>query len=121
MVLVDTSIWIEHFRAGDVHLAMLLGEGQVLTHPFVIGELACGNLRNRRQILDYLACLPQVPLASSEEVLFFIEQHQIMGKGIGYIDVSLLASTVLATCRLWTRDLRLKKIAVNLNIAYKAG
>ncbi len=117
MILVDTSVWIDHLRAGDVSLAELLDSSQVLVHPFVIGELACGNLRKRDDLLWLLNALPQAPLASHEEVLHFIECHKLMGKGIGYIDVHLLASTALAdTALIWTRDMRLQKLARKLKL-----
>ena len=119
MILVDTSIWIEHLRAKDENLTGLLHSGQVLTHPMVIGELACGNLRNRNRILFLLERLPKASVASDNEVLFFIEQHQLMGCGIGYIDAHLLAATALTeSAHLWTHDMRLVKVAFELNLAY---
>lgn len=118
MILVDTSIWIDHLRADNNHLIELLDRSQVLLHPFIIGELACGNLRNREEILRLLNDLPQSPVASPEEALHFIEQNQLMGKGIGYIDVHLLAATALAeNTRLWTSDKRLKKVTVGMKLA----
>ncbi len=119
MILVDTSIWIDHLRSGDIQLADLLAGGQVLAHPFVVGELACGNLRNRDEILKLLNDLPQSPVATSEEVLSFIENHQLMGLGVGYIDIHLLAATSLAeNARLWTGDKRLKKVTREMNLAF---
>lgn len=117
MILVDTSVWIDHLRVGDEHLVALLNAGRVLAHPFVIGELACGNLRRRRDVLSLLERLPQAAVASREEVLFFIEKKAIRGIGIGFIDAHLLASTAIATSRLWTRDKRLRKVAANLALA----
>ena len=120
MILVDTSVWIDHLRAGDAGLAALLIGNLVLTHPFVIGELACGNLHNRAKVLTLLKDLPQAPVAANDEVLFFIERHELMGNGIGYIDAHLLAAVSLAgPAWLWTRDKRLRKTAIFLEIEYK--
>jgi predicted nucleic acid-binding protein len=117
MILVDTSVWIDHLRVGDKRLAELLDTSQAFAHPFVIGELACGNLRNREEMLRLLNDLPQAPVASHEEVLRFIEGNKLMGQGIGYIDAHLLASAALADAALiWTRDNRLQKIARKLKL-----
>lgn len=118
MILVDTSVWVDHLRSGDAALAAQLDAGQVLTHPFVIGELACGNLRNRREVLDLLGRLPSAPTASHAEALEFLERRALMGRGIGFVDVHLLASAALAApVRLWTRDRRLAPIAFELDLA----
>lgn len=118
MVLVDSSVWIDHLRAHDATLAQLLIQNNVLIHPFVRGELALGNLRQRTQILDLLDNLPQATVAYTEEVNIFIEKHALFGLGIGLIDVHLLASTKLAeNALLWTRDKRLITAATRLNIA----
>ncbi len=118
MVLVDTSVWIDHLRAGEPDLEALLGSSQVLMHPFVLGELACGNLHNRTEIIELMKDLPQAATASNEEVLFFIDQHALMGCGLGYVDIHLLAATVLTgTSQLWTRDKRLQAAAVKLGMA----
>ena len=115
MILVDTSIWINHLRSGSRNLELLLNNNQVLLHPFVLGELACGNLDRRTEVLALLGNLPAAPVATEAEVLFFIEQHRLMGKGIGYIDVHLLASVLLAKSgSLLTRDKRLGRIAAEL-------
>ena len=115
MILVDTSIWIDHLRAGDHALASCLDEGQVLMHPFILGELACGNLRNRQQLLALWKRLPPALLATHTEVLYFIEQKQLAGRGIGYVDAHLLASVMLSGARgLWTRDRRLADVAASL-------
>ena len=115
MILVDTSIWIDHLRSGSRNLELLLNSNQVLLHPFVLGELACGNLDRRTEVLALLGNLPAAPVATAAEVLFFIEQHRLMGKGIGYIDVHLLASVLLAKSgSLLTRDKRLGRIAAEL-------
>ncbi len=117
MVLVDTSVWIDHFRAGDDDLAGLLDESAVLMHPFVLGELACGNLRNRQSLLSLLGALPAARVATDPEVLHFIERHRLMGRGIGYVDAHLLAATALsAPARLLTRDAALRTIATDLDL-----
>jgi len=114
MVLVDTSVWVEHFRRGNIGLDVLLIEGQAVCHPFVVGELACGNLKNRFQILSLLSALPAALVAEHEEVMQFIETHHLMGKGLGYIDVHLLASAILTGIPLWTLDKRLHTISLTL-------
>lgn len=120
MILVDTSVWVDHFRADEPKLSELLEQDRVLTHPFVIGELACGNLRNRSTVLTLLQELPGVPIATDLEVLFFIDQHRLMGRGIGYVDAHLLASVSLAdTTLLWTRDTCLHDSALPLGLAYQ--
>lgn len=119
MTLVDTSVWIDHLRRGDAELVAMLSEGQVLAHPWIVGELACGNLQDRKLVLDLLRSLPSAPVASTDEVLFFIEKHALMGRGIGYVDVHLLAAARLAEARLWTRDKRLVVVADELGMAYK--
>ncbi len=116
MILVDTSIWIDHFRRGNPALAALLRDAAVLTHPFVIGELACGRLKRRDEILTLLGSLPQVDVADHEEVLAFITSHRLMGCGIGWIDVHLLCSTALSQVDLWTLDKRLASAARSLDI-----
>ena len=119
MILVDTSVWVEHLRSGNATLADELQAGRVLTHPFVIGELACGNLRNRREVLVLLGRLPSVPTATHAEALGFLERRALMGRGIGFIDVHLLASVALAApAQLWTRDKALSAVATELNLDY---
>ena len=118
MVLVDTSIWISHFRRGKPALRELLVEGSVFCHPFVIGELACGNLGNRREILSLLKTLPQPPHAGHDEVLLFIERNSLMGSGLGWLDAHLLASALLGSARLWTVDKSLQKASAQLDILY---
>jgi len=122
MILVDTSIWIDHLRVGEEGLVTLLNSTQVLCHPFVVGELACGNLRNRDEALTLLSELPRIAVATDAEVLYYIEQHGLMGRGIGYIDAHLLAAVSLAgPARLWTRDKRLCAVATDLGLAYETG
>ena len=116
MVLVDTSIWIDHFRKGDAKLAHLLNDGDAAIHPFVIGELACGNLTNREEILSLLHALPHLDKAEDDEVLFFIEKHKLHGLGIGLIDIHLLAACKLGKARLFTRDKRLAAAAEKLHL-----
>ncbi|MBA3756326.1 MAG: type II toxin-antitoxin system VapC family toxin [Nitrosomonas sp.] len=118
MILVDTSVWINHLRNNDPHLVRLLTENSVLGHPFVRGELALGNLRQREEILTALDNLPQAPVAFADEVNYFIEQHSLFGLGIGLIDAHLLASTQLSgNTRLWTQNKRLLAVAMRLNLA----
>jgi predicted nucleic acid-binding protein len=119
MILVDTSVWVEHLREGAPALGAALEQGRVLTHPFVLGELACGNLKNRGEVLQLLGELPGAPMVTDAEALDFIEQRALMGRGIGYIDVHLLASVVLAgSARLWTWDNRLAAVAKELELDY---
>jgi predicted nucleic acid-binding protein len=118
MILVDTSVWIDHLRAADAKLARLLNEAQVLAHPCVTGELALGNLKHRDAILNALQDLPQAPVATDDEVLRFIERNQLYGSGIGYIDAHLLAAVRLAPgTLLWTRDKRLLAASTLLGLA----
>ena len=107
-MLVDTSVWIDHLQRGNRTLADLLTDGVVRSHPFVVGELACGNLRRRGEILSLLRNIPEAPLLDHDEVLAFVETHRLMGTGIGWIDAHLLASAVLGNMLLWTRDRRLE-------------
>jgi predicted nucleic acid-binding protein len=121
VILVDTSIWIDHLRSADTVLIRLLEAGEVMTHPFIIGELACGNLRKREEVLSLLHDLPQANVADHEEMLFLIERHDLMGLGIGYVDVHLLASTLLTSSTLlWTRDKRLGAVAGRLHTRFSS-
>ena len=117
-VLVDTSVWVDHLRKGDSHLVQLLEKGRVLCHPFVIGELACGNLKNREEILNALKQLACAPIIEFDEYMQFIDQNRLHGIGIGFVDIHLLASALLAGATLWTADKRLKKTATDLGIAH---
>lgn len=119
MILVDTSVWIDHFRSTNSHLAELLESNLVSVHPWIVGELACGNLADRANVLSLLKTMPQTSVASEDEVLFFIERHLLAGKGIGYIDAHLLAAATLGSARFWTRDKRLLAVAEGLGLAYQ--
>lgn len=116
MILVDTSIWIDHLRRGNRRLAALLEEGEVLTHPFVVGELACGSLRNRVEVLTLLGTLPEAKVAEHREVMEFVERDRVFGRGIGWIDAHLLASALLSGAALWTVDQQLARVASILKI-----
>jgi hypothetical protein len=117
MILADTSVWVDHFRFSDQALIGLLNSGQVLTHPAVIGELALGNLRQRDVILALLKSLEAAVPAADEEALRFIDASRVFGRGIGYVDALLLASTRLTpAATLWTRDKRLRAIAAELGV-----
>lgn len=122
MILADNSVWIDHLRSGNEKLASLLHDGLVLIHPFVVGDLACGNLQDRESVLGLLQAVPRVTVATDTEVLFFIERHALMGRGIGYIHAHLLASASLSrTVRLWTRDARLGKVAAEMAQEYETN
>jgi len=116
VVLVDTSIWVAHLRHGGIGLETLLHSGRVVCHPFIVGELACGNLRNRSEIISLLQRLPEAIRAEHEEVMQFIEHHRLMGKGLGYIDMHLLTSAKLIGVTLWTLDKRLNETGVKLGL-----
>ncbi len=121
MILVDTSIWIDHLRSGNSVLATLLQNEAVCTHNFVIGELACGNLSNRTEVLSLLQALPRLVSATDNETLFFIEQQNLMGRGIGYVDSHLLAAAVIRGIPLWTKDKRLMAIATEKGWGHTPG
>ncbi len=112
MILVDTSVWIDHLCASDAHLSTLLGQANIVMHPMVLGELACGNLQDRQTLVALWRNLPQLAAVSDAEALYFLDQNRLWGRGIGYIDLHLLAAVALsAQARLWTRDKRLRKTA----------
>ena len=118
MILVDTSIWVDHLRTGDPELVALLQNGLVLAHPWVTGELALGHLSRRSEIIGLLHNLPQATIATDVEVLTLIDDRHLSGLGIGYVDAHLLAATMLtASSRLWTRDKRLATAAGHLGLA----
>jgi predicted nucleic acid-binding protein len=119
MILVDTSVWVDHLRHGDVSLSQHLSQAQVMCHPMVVGELACGNLKSRAVVLALLADLPSASVASEAEVLSFIQAQSLFGLGIGYVDVYLCASAKLHGVQLWTRDKRLQAVAERLGLAYQ--
>lgn len=119
MVLVDTSIWISHFREGDSHLKDLLKDESVVCHPFIIVELACGGLKNRKEVLSLLKALPRTQIAENDEVLQFIENKRLFSTGLGFVDVHLLASSLLTKALLWTADKKLNRAAAKLNIVHK--
>lgn len=118
MILIDTSVWIHHLHKGDDHLSSLLDEGMVCCHPFVIGELACGNLKNRMEILSLLQVLPSAEIVDPEEILTFIDSHRLMGRGLAYVDIHLLGSAMLSSVKLWTADRRLSETAATLGVCY---
>jgi predicted nucleic acid-binding protein len=121
VILVDTSVWIDHLRKGDSHLISLLEACQVIVHPHVLGELACGTLRNRAEVLRNLANLPRIATATDAEVLFFIERRALHGRGIGYVDAHLLAAVSIAgSVCMWTRDPRLREVAESLAVGYES-
>lgn len=119
MVLVDTSVWVSHLRGGNPQLEELLVDGDVICHPFIIGELACGNIKNRTEILSLLHSLPMGETIEQKEILHFIERNRLMGKGVGLIDVHLIASAILSDVLLWSEDKRLKLVSAGLNIIYE--
>ena len=111
MMLVDTSVWVDHLRNGNDTLTELLLKDEVACHPMVIGELACGNLKRRKELLALLHALPTIERVSDDEILFFIEQHRLSGRGLGLVDIHLLASCVISHTSLWTLDSRLQQAA----------
>lgn len=119
MILVDTSIWVTHLREGSRQLEKLLMDAEVMCHPFIIGELACSNIKNRNEIISLLKALPVAQIVDSDEFLFFTDQNNLMGKGIGFVDINLLASAKLAGVKLWTADKRLVSAADQLKLAYE--
>jgi hypothetical protein len=121
MILVDTNVWIKHLRDSDTELIEQLNIGFVTCHPFIIGELACGNLGNRDELLMLFQTLPSAPVVEPAEILNFIENKSLMGRGLGYVDIHLLASAILGNVVLWTYDRRLHEAAMALNVAYMRG
>jgi len=121
MILVDTSVWVEHLRRREPVLEAALNACEVLMHPFIIGELACGNLKRRAEVLSLMGELPQAPVVTEDEALDFIERRKLMGLGVGYVDVHLLASAVLTgSATVWTRDKRLASLVDDLGRAFIA-
>ena len=119
MVLVDTSIWVAHLRQGNLQLEQLLMDAEVICHLFIIGELACGSIKNRKEILSLLMSLPSAPVLEFDELMYFIDENQMMGSGIGFVDVHLLASAQLSGTFLWTADKELNSAAIKLSLNYK--
>ncbi len=120
MILLDTSVWIDHLRQREPSVEFLLKRRQILIHPFVVGEIALGPMKNYDAILEALSELPQATVANHAEVLFVIKQHSLMGSGIGYVDAHLLASVkLIQNLRLWTRDKRLANVAEALGVGYQ--
>lgn len=119
MILVDTSVWIDHLRSGNTELSHLLTSSRVLMHPMIIGELACGNLRNRNTLISLWQTLSPITQASHTEALALLNAHNLMGKGIGFIDLHLLASVLLTPgALLWTMDRRLNNIAQTCSVSF---
>jgi len=119
MILADSSVWIDHLIVENPHLVSLLQQRQILIHPMVIGELACGNMRDRADVMRLLRGLPRIFAATHDEVLFLIESHHFMGRGIGFIDAHLLTSTAMSEpTQLWTNDRRLMELATELGVAH---
>ena len=116
MILVDTSVWVDHFRVTDNRLTQMLLDGHVLCHSFVIGELACGHLRRRAEILTLLKNLPRLPAVLDDELMTFIDVHRLMGRGLGWTDVHLLAAAFVSRGSLWTKDRRLADAAKRLGV-----
>jgi predicted nucleic acid-binding protein len=118
VILVDTSVWIDHLRRRNPQLVRLLELNMVYLHPWVIGELACGQLKNRADILEHLSNLTLVTQASDSEVMEFLERNRLYGRGVGWVDLHLLASALLTNCPFWTLDRRLSQIAHDLDVAF---
>jgi predicted nucleic acid-binding protein len=114
-------VWVDHLRRGDVLLADLLEHSDVVMHPFVVGEIACGSLADRALILELLQQLPNAVVAEPDEALGYIERHKLYGKGIGFVDVHLLASAAIGGTKLWTRDRRLREVAQELGCAFSGA
>jgi predicted nucleic acid-binding protein len=118
MILVDTSVWVDHFHQSDEKLKELLLSNQVCIHPFILGELSCGNIRNRKEVLSLLRTLKSIDLVLDEEVLILIEERKLFGKGLGFIDIHLLASAMIHHVPIWTRDKSLRLVAGQLGFSY---
>lgn len=116
MTLADTSVWVDHLRRDRQGLTALLEEGGVLCHPFVVGELTCGSLANRDRLLQLLSALPRAMVAEHEEVMRLVHDRRIHGRGLGWVDMHLLASSLLEGCTLWTLDKRLEQVATELGV-----
>jgi predicted nucleic acid-binding protein len=119
MVLIDTSVWIDHFNRSDPLLQFLLNEYEVVTHSYILGELACGNFKNRNEIFVLLSNLPCIAIISNEEYLTFIEKNKLYGLGLGFVDIHLLASSLISHCTIYTKDKTLLSTANLFKVAYK--
>jgi len=119
MILVDSSVWIDHFRTENRLLSRLLLQGAVVMHEFILGELAIGNFKNRKVILSLLGSIPKLSKLTHDEFLYFLEKNSFYGKGVGFIDIHLLGSTKLAGVKIWTLDKRLRELAESLNLNYE--
>ena len=119
MILVDTSIWVDHFRKGNRQLVHLLEDGEVVCHYFIIGELACGIINNRIEILSLLQSLPTIPTIDLDEYLYFIDKNRLFGFGIGFVDINLLASAKLVDIPIWTKDKKLREAAIKLKVSFQ--
>ncbi|MDQ3000493.1 MAG: type II toxin-antitoxin system VapC family toxin [Fibrobacterota bacterium] len=118
MVLIDTSVWVDFLRQGDPGVVTLLESGDVICHPLVLGEIACGNLASRKEVLHRLSLLPTTPMVRHSELLAFIEAHRLSGLGLGFIDMHLLAAANLEGISIWSREKALRKAAEKLKISY---
>lgn len=119
MILVDTSVWVNHFRRSDAELARMLVEEEVAVHPFVIGEIAAGNLKHRTEVLDSFALLPRVAVVEENEVHHLLDSRRLWGAGLGWVDLHILAAAKLSGCRIHTADRAMNEIAVRLDVAYR--
>ncbi len=119
MLLVDTSVWSDHLRRHDAALARQLELGEVLTHPFVAGELACGVFARRAEVLDLLGRLPAAPLLGQAELLGFIERHALGGRGVGFVDIHLIAAARVSSAAVWTRDKRMAAVAAAIGCLHQ--
>lgn len=117
MILADTSVWVDHLRSGNDQLSDYLNAGHIVCHPYITGELACGNIKNRDEILSMLNSLPAIQIAEHDEVMYLISRHNLHVRSIGWIDANLLTSALMAKCKIWTSDKPLKKIAKDLKIS----
>ena len=119
MVLVDTSVWIRHLREGDPQLTFLLVEGEVAVHPWVIGELACGHLEPRDEILSLLHALPVTAVLATDEYYRFLDTHLLAGRGLGFVDVHILGAACLAQVPLWSHDRALRRAALGMELSFR--
>jgi predicted nucleic acid-binding protein len=116
MILLDSSVWVDHLRRSNARVVRILDSGQGAIHPFIIGEIACGHLKSRAHVLGLLGALPRSSVATDDEVLHFIEGHRLMGPGLGFVDAHLLAAAAIDGTRLWTLDKRLAKVASEIGL-----